>query len=150
MPTQSISFESNVFSWIESEAKRSGHTISFMVNFFCNEAKERKNRERPQMLTCPKHTEAMYSSKLPKCPLCAEEETIHEIDSRDNMIKNRRAELLNEKEQLFREIEDMTNKINCLDLESEGAKEKNDKLNSDLDKMIKKRNAIIEELGGLI
>lgn len=140
MPTQSISFESNVFSWIESEAKRSGHTISFMVNFFCIEAKERKNKERPQMLKCDRHPEAMYSSKLSKCPVCAEEETIRYIEYQDSVVKNERAGLTEAIKTMQIEVDCMANEINKLDPQSEDTA-KRDKLNQDFDtKIMEMRN----------
>jgi len=149
MPAQSISFESNVFSWIESESKNNGHTISFMVNFFCNEAKIRKQNDRPQMLTCTRHPEAMYSSKLPKCPMCAEEETIRDIEYQDSVVKNERARLTEAIKTKQIEVDYMANEINKLDPQSEDVA-KRDKLNQDFDKKIMEMRELKLKLSEMI
>lgn len=140
MPTQSISFESETFAWIESEAKHNGHTISFMVNFFCSEARQKKIKERPSMLRCIRHPETMYSSKLSKCPLCAEEETLRDIEYQDSVIKNERARLTEAIKTMQIEVDCMANEINKLDPQSEDTA-KRDKLNQDFDtKIMEMRN----------
>jgi hypothetical protein len=132
MANQSVSFENDVLVWLKNEATRTGHTFSFMVNYFCKYARDRRMKEKPQMLECAKHPGSSYSPRLPECPLCAEERTIREIEDRDSMIKFERKRLSEEIAIKQKSMETLANELNKMDPENT-EQSKRDKLNAEFD-----------------
>ena len=149
MAVQPISFNDDVLSWVKTEAKRTGHTISFMVNYFCQEARQKQLKERPEMISCPRHPGSSYSSKLLKCPLCAEDETLREIEFHDASVRELRSSLTKELHSLDEIVSTMATQINSLDVDTEEGKIKQDKLNVEFDKLSSKRNEIRTQLAEL-
>lgn len=152
MAVQSISFDSVILNWIDSEAKRTGHNLSFMVNFYCSEAREKALKDRPAMLECNLHGEhpVKYSSKLGQCPICAEEQTKKEIDEKDSYTRNMRVKLLKERDDIQLQIENKTKTINSLNIDDEDFQIKQEKIIKEFDELVAKRNKIISELADLV
>ena len=152
MVVQSISFDSTILNWIDSEAKRTGHNLSFMVNFYCSEARNMALKDRPMMLECNLHGDdpVKYSSKLGQCPVCAEEQTKKEIDEKDFYIKNVRSKLIKERDAMQDEISKQTSIINSLDSNDKDFQDKQDKLIKKFDELVERRNKITLELSDLV
>lgn len=147
----SANLEPDVHAWIMQEQNESqSKNLSKVVNFYLRKAMNEKRKERPQLLSCIKHPGSVYSSKLPKCPICAEEETIKEIEGRDEVVKAKRAELIGEREDIAKRMQEVANKMNSLDMEAEGSKSKFDGLTIEFDKLRTRKDAITIELAEFI
>ena len=149
MPTQSISFEYSVLTWLKADAEKNGHNLSFMVNFYCQKAMNEKIKVKPKMMICPKHPEASYSSKLGSCPLCVEEETNKEIEDSDHIIISKRSELLAKKEELDKPIAEISMRMNAMEQDEPEYQQKQDSLIKKFDRLVEERKRINEEIGAL-
>lgn len=145
----SANLEPDVHAWLMQEQNRSqSKNLSKVVNFFLREAMERRKKETPQMLECPKHPGSTYSSRLSECPLCAEARTMAEIEARDSLIVYERKRLADEIATKQLEITMVTNAINALDPET-AEEGKRDQLNKSFDELsadLRQLKAKLQEL----
>lgn len=149
MANQSVSFENDVLIWLKNEAIRTGHTFSFMVNFYCKDARDKRMKENPQMLECAKHPGSSYSSRLSECPLCAEARTMREIEDRDSMVKFERKRLTDEIALKQKDLDAMSAQINALDPETD-EQSKRDKLLQEFDQAAEEMRQIKAKLQELV
>ena len=148
--TISASVDQDVHAWITQEVNRSQtKNLSKVVNFFLREAMERRKKENPQMLECPKHPGSSYSSRLSECPLCAEARTKAEIEARDSFMIFERKRLSEDLEAKQKVLDNLVTTLNNLDPETSEAG-RGDKLNKEIDDISAEVREIKTKLSELV
>ena len=105
MPGMSLNIDATLITRIEDEAKKTGHSNSFIVNFHLRNAYNKidqaaKAAEEPSKKNIRIHCEkcgADYSSKLNSCPGCADQEITSEEKQKEAELDNLRQEISSRK-----------------------------------------------------
>lgn len=144
--TITASLDPEVHAWVMAEKNKSKEqNLSRVVNFYLRGAMLKK-KETPQMLTCPKHPGASYSSVLIQCPMCAEEETIKKIEEADIETIESRKGAIKELEEINAKMVVLSKEINELDTDTETGKTKQDKLFVEFDKLKARKDEILAKI----
>lgn len=119
--------------WLNSECMRTSKNFSFIVNYYLKEAKKLKASNRVMIIKCDV-CGAEYSNRLDSCPSC-------ELKKAENDIENDKTERIQQGNLLNVELAELKTKqqklvevINSLNMEEDGAQEKQSALTEEFEK----------------
>lgn len=151
MPAKSVNLDMDILTWLDEQAKKEGHSVSFIINHYLRKAKIAFIKDKPRMLRCDKHEEPVeYSEILPMCPLCAEIKTKHDIEDHDLLTITRRNELNQELALVNETMGRLSAEINALEDPMNKDKEKNDQLIKEFDDAAIQKREITAQLANLL